>query len=116
PTKNLRRWSSEDEQRSCLTTMVPSSKTTHRFPNRRQLQEGATLRDKARASWSSFALRATQAHRLDFGLAELVRPVALRRVSHSRSDFPYARPSTTPTFRFANRCILVSLGITTIRF
>ena len=73
--------------------MVPSSKTTHRFPNRRRLQEGATLRDKARASWSSFALRATQAHRLDFGLAELVRPVALRRVSHSRSDFPYARPS-----------------------
>jgi len=32
-------------------------------------------------------------YRLDFGLAELVRPVALRRVSHSRSDFPYARPS-----------------------
>ena len=41
--------------------MVPSSKTTHRFPNRRQLQEGATLRDEARASCRASRCAATHA-------------------------------------------------------
>src|SRR5450759_5843552 len=77
PTKNVRRWSSEDGQRSCLTTMVPSSNTTHRFPNRRRLQEGATLRDEARASCRASRCAATHA------ISPRFRPCGIGPVSYT---------------------------------
>ena len=54
-------------------------KDDHRFPKRWQLQEGATLRDEARASCRLRVAPRRTPHRLDFGLAELVRLVVFRR-------------------------------------
>jgi hypothetical protein len=72
-------------------------KDDHRFPNRRQLQEGATLAMKRAPHVELRVAPRRTPHRLDFGLAELVRLVVFRRSdgkpSNSAATCPWSRVS-----------------------
>src|ERR1700722_2014935 len=92
PTKNWRRWSSEDEQRSCLTTMVPSSKTTTASLIGGNFKKASRFAMKRAPHVELRVAPRRTPHRLDFGLAELVRLVVFRRSDGKPSNLAATCP------------------------